>query len=202
MGESTRLQRRPRIVGFRSLSTRSRAAANSSLVIPVAMISAIMTSLSRRPRTSTTSSCDNSAICTSPQPILQRHGLDVAVGRWRTDDVRDRRNCRRRMPQCFAPGAVSCDSSNRLRTDRYSRQPRGVEMNFDRTGLSPHSDNSSAFAGRCGGSQVRAHQAPGTTPCRNGAGSLSAAPVNVTLPLSCKQSSRKIGSGKHKRSVK
>ena len=49
---------------FRSLTTRSRAAANSSLVIPVAIISAIMTSLNR-PRTPTTSSRDNSAICTS-----------------------------------------------------------------------------------------------------------------------------------------
>ena len=60
----------PGLWAFRSVTTRSRAAANSSLVIPVAMISAIMTSLNR-PRTSTTSSRDNSAICGSPQAILR-----------------------------------------------------------------------------------------------------------------------------------
>ena len=43
--------------------------------------------------------------------------------------------------------AVSCDSSDRLKKDRYSGKPRGVEMNFD----------SPAFAGRWRGSQVQAH---------------------------------------------
>jgi hypothetical protein len=43
------------------------------------------------------------------------------------------------------------------------------------------------------------HQAQ--RPAETGLGH-SAAPVNVTLPLSCNQSSRKIGSQKHKRSVK
>jgi hypothetical protein len=54
-------KRGPGLWAFRSRTTRSRAAANSSRVIPVAMISAIMTSLNR-PRTPTTSSSDNSAI--------------------------------------------------------------------------------------------------------------------------------------------
>jgi hypothetical protein len=43
--------------------------------------------------------------------------------------------------------AVSCDSSDRLKKDRYSGKQRGVEMNFD----------SPTFAGRWRGSQVQAH---------------------------------------------
>jgi hypothetical protein len=50
----------PGLWALRSLTTRSRAADNSCLVIPVAMISATITSLTG-PRISTTSSYDNSA---------------------------------------------------------------------------------------------------------------------------------------------
>jgi hypothetical protein len=50
----------PGLWALRSLTTRSRAADNACLVIPVAMISATITSLTG-PRISTTSSYDNSA---------------------------------------------------------------------------------------------------------------------------------------------
>ncbi len=71
--------RGPGLCAFLSLTTRSRAAANSSLVIPVAMISATITS-PNGPRTSMTSSCDSSATSAplrSSSPLYSAQGMAV-----------------------------------------------------------------------------------------------------------------------------
>src|SRR5262249_19891343 len=101
----------PGVWVLRSLTTRSRAANSSALLIPVAMISAAIESPTG-PRISATSSRDSSAIGTAS--LTWRH---VLLGRSRL--------CRRLSVARSAPFLESADHDKKRRHEQHGKAGRG-----------------------------------------------------------------------------